>query len=622
MRPFGVLGSPRWLVVGLAAFAAAAPVSQNAAGAAPDAAAANVLQALRADIEEILRSATGRWRTSRWSILAVSLDRGDTLFAANPGEALAPASNMKLLTSAAAIEQLGPDFRYRTFLLSSAPVTDGRLEGDLILYGTGDPGISGRFQGSGTSVFEAFADSLASLGVFVVQGDVVGDGSYFSGPLWAEGWSATDLNDWFAAPSTALALNENVFTVRVRPGPADGPPEVLTVPDGAGVPILNDARVGIGPALTVRREHPTLPIVVQGAIQPGGREVWRQMTVPDPAHFAASVLRAVLEERGIRVLGIVRAAHDPSHSQVTGRRLWAPALDARRTPRPLASHVSPPLFEYLSVVNKRSHNLLSDQVLKTLGRVVVGEGSFEGGARAIERFLAGSVGLETSALAIYDGSGLSHLNRVSASDFISLVAWMAREGDWTTLWETLPEAGSPQGLRRMYRTAAAGNLRAKTGTIENVSALSGMVRAANGERIAFSIIANHVPSTGGAKTVEDRIGSRLASFERPSSGAGAPVVASVLPPGALTGGETPGAVAGPALDGSMEVTPAESGDVPFDAEMEQRGRHRVRPGENLSVIARRYGVSLDAILEANPAVRPHRLRPGAWVEIPAAGPRR
>src|SRR5690606_24870604 len=124
-----------------------------------------------------------------------------------------------------------------------------------------------------------------------------------------------------------------------------------------------------------------------------------------------------------------------------------------------------------------------------------------GGGLAARRFLAGAVGLDTTRVVVHDGSGLSSLNRVSASDFTSLVAYMAEHRHWEAFWETLPEAGNPRGLRRMYRTAAAGNLRAKTGTIENVSALSGLVRASNGERIAFSIIANQVPSTSAAKGI-------------------------------------------------------------------------------------------------------------------------
>jgi LysM repeat protein len=328
----------------------------------------------------------------------------------------------------------------------------------------------------------------------------------------------------------------------------------------------------------------------------------------------------VLESKGIRVNGVARASYEAERSSVTGRRLWAPATEARVTPRVLARHLSPPLIEYLVVVNKRSHNLLADQILKTVGRVVAGDGSFGGGGRAVVRFMEDSVGVAPTQLAVHDGSGLSTLNRVSAADFVSLMSYMAREGDWNALWETLPEAGNPRELRRMYRTAAAGNLRAKTGTIQNVSALSGMVRSANGERIAFSIIVNDAPSTSRAKGIEDRIGTRLAAFDRPqqpnplanvlveaagdSSAVGAP--ASALEGNGQAGAED--------LGNGSSAAPEPA--VPAPAQPPEPRRHQVRAGENFSVIARRYGVPLDALVNANPELPARRLRPGAWVTIP------
>ena len=535
--------------------------------------------------------------------MAVSLDRGDTLFAASPGTPLAPASNMKLLTTASALHYLGADFRYLTFLMGTGPVRAGRLEGDLVLYGTGDPGISDRFQATATTVFEAFADSLRALGVTRVEGAVVGDGSYFGGPLLAETWRDRYLNDPFAAPSGALAFNENVFTLRVRgAGLAGGPVEIITLPDGAGVPMLNLARVGGGSGFRIRRERPSDPIVLQGALASGGRDVWRQLTVPDPAHFAASVLRSVLQSKGIYVTGGVRTEPTAAGSAVTGKRIWAPTRAARPTPRILARHVSPPLHEYLAVVNKRSHNQLAEQVFKTVGRVALRDGSYRGGAHAVERFLA-DAGVDTSQTAVFDGSGLSPLNRVSAGDFIAVMDHMSRGPLWNDYWATLPEAGNPRELRRMYRTAAAGNLRAKTGTIDRVSALSGMVRSANGERIAFSIIANQVP-TSGAKRIEDRIGVRLASLERSYQAAG-PVVFGMGQEG------TSGVFASPPTGEVRE--PGGAGAGP---ESETRV-HEVRSNENLTTIARLYDVPLTALVIANPGVVPDRLRVGQKIEIPA-----
>jgi D-alanyl-D-alanine carboxypeptidase/D-alanyl-D-alanine-endopeptidase (penicillin-binding protein 4) len=613
----------------LAAVALAISVFRTPVAAAPNVAPARlrdemteVIASLRSDLSAILHAASGRWRTSRWSVLAVSLDQGDTLFAENATEVLAPASNMKLLTTATAIQRLGASFRYQTFLLASGGVNGSRLEGDLILYGTGDPGLSDRFEPGGRAVFEAFADSLLAAGIYTIAGDVVGDGSYFSGPLLGEGWNPDDLNDAFAAPSGALAFNENIFQLRVLSnGPPGLPPEILTIPQGAGVPIQNNAVLGGNGRLLVLRPSPTAPIIVQGGVPAGSHEVWRQLTVPDPAHFAASVLASVLEEKGIVVEGQARAAYDGSASVVTGRRFWA-AGPGRSAPRVVARHVSPPLLDYLTVVNKRSHNLLADHVLKTVGRVLDGDGSYEGGSHAVMRFLSDSVGV-SSALEMHDGSGLSTMNRVSASDFVSLLSYMSDHGDWANFWSTLPEAGNPRELRRMYRTPAAGNLRAKTGTIQNVSALSGMVHSATGERIAFSIIVNDAPSTSRAKGIEDQIGTRLAGFERiakelnitfaeaQSDSLAEPDTAADTDP-ATGSAVTPATGNPPKLIAPPLATP---GPAAAPAAGESR-RHQVQKGESFAVIARRYGVAVDALVGANPELSPRRLQPGDWVKIP------
>src|SRR5690606_28390895 len=205
-----------------------------------------------------------------------------------------------------------------------------------------------------------------------------------------------------------------------------------------------------------------------------------------------------------------------------------------------------------------------------------------------------------SDVVVYDGSGLSVLNRVSAGGIIEVLALMAESPMWDFYWETLPEAGVSPGLRRMQRTGAERNLRAKTGTIDRVSALSGYVTAANGERLAFSIIANNVPSTWMAKRAEDAIGARLATFERPL---GAP--ADDRDPGERAIGAMPPSSGG--------VLPA-----PVPQDMPSVRMHTIRSGETLSHLASRYGVTIAAIERANPGLNPNRIRVGQSVRIPSA----
>jgi len=578
------------------------------------AAAAPVL-ALQGELERLITGSG--WRGAAWSILVVSLDRGDTIYAHEPERALAPASNLKLYTSAAALYYLGANFRYGTFLMTDGEVRDGVLEGDLVVYGTGDPTIGDRFQGSKRAVLEAFADTLQALGVREVAGSVVGDESYFGGVTTGVGWQDSYRNTWYAAPASSLSYNENLVTLRVRPGERAGwRPEVLLVPGGEGIAIVNQATtVASGRTrISVDRASYDGPIVVKGQIARGHSGVWASVPVPDPGRYTAAVLREVLEERGITVRGGIRSVQREEESPVTGRSVFAPAFDGREPLRVLAIHRSPPLIEILKVVNKKSHNMYAEQVLRTVGRVATGEGTVAGGARAVEHMLATETELGEVRLQMFDGSGLSVLNRSDARTIVALLDFMNRSPIAAEFAETLPEAGRPDGLRRMYRTAAEGNLRAKTGTINNVSALSGYVRAGNGEMLAFSIIANSVPSTWRAKRIEDAIGAKLAAFQR-TTGEPTPDVAGADP------GAGGGAPAGPAPSGAAvpaaptrPVATAERGAG--TAARTAVREYVIRKGDTFDAIARREGTTVAALRAANPGVNPRRLIPGKKIRLP------
>lgn len=526
-----------------------------------------------------------RWGGARWGALVVSLDSGDTLFSVAPDEPLVPASNVKLLTSAAALQVLGPDYRFRTWLLSDADVENGVLLGDLVLYGTGDPGISDRFYRSKDEVFHGLVDQLEAAGIHTVAGDLIADASFFEGPLRDAGWNPRDLNEHFSAGVSSLSYNENVVSFRIRPGAAGSPPLVETIPAHSALEIVNEAETVSGrarPRLAILRDDPLEPVRVVGRIRAGGGDVWRQMTVAVPADFAGASLRATLEERGISILGEDKTVDAAAFSPVG--RISAPAL-GRRGPRILATHVSRPLIEYLEVVNKKSHNLFAELLFRAVGRASEGEGSPAVAARAVRRAL-GALGVDTAELVQRDGSGLSPENRVPARAFVQTIAGMADGDAWSDFWASLPRAGTRRELSRMYRTAAAGNLRAKTGTIRGVSALSGMVRSRDGERLAFSLIVNDSPSQTRAKRVENQIGVRLAEFRRPTEAA--PVVVA-------------------------EVAEL---DEPATRARSSGDRHRVATGENLSGIARRYGVTVDEILDANPRLEPNRIIAGQWLDLP------
>jgi D-alanyl-D-alanine carboxypeptidase/D-alanyl-D-alanine-endopeptidase (penicillin-binding protein 4) len=467
---------------------------------------------LRAAVDAVLDQ--GSYARAEWAVLVVSLDRGDTLVSRNAHAALAPASNMKVLTSAAALHHLGPDYRWTTWVLADGPVVDGVLDGDLVLYGTGDPGIADRFFESRGTVFEQLAEDLRAAGIHEIRGSIVGDGSRFSGDLRSASWEPDDVNEWYAAPSGALSYNENVVSMRVTPGAPGRPPVVGSIPEHTGLPVRNEGITVSGvarPPLALLREDPEEPVLVSGQIRAGGPDVWRQMTITDPALFAAHGFTHVLREQGIVVRDDPVSIRGGGLSNVGSARVLGPLdVDA---PSVLAIHRSPPLSTYLRAVNQRSHNLYADLILKTLGWELEGEGSFEAGARVIRDWLL-EMGAPTTGLRVLDGSGLAPENRISAATLVAAIEATSLSPGWEAFWESLPEAGDRTLNRRMRSTPAAGNLRAKTGTINRVSALSGMVRSADGERLAFSIIGNQLPSEQGAKRLEDRVGEALARYGR------------------------------------------------------------------------------------------------------------
>ncbi len=484
--------------------------------------------ALRSRIERTLP--TTRFPGSEWAVLAVSLQHGDTLFARNADLPLAPASNMKVLTSAAALHYLGSDFRFPTYVITEGAVQDGVLTGDLVLYGTGDPALSDRFHSRRTEALEALAQELRNQGIHRIEGDVVGDGSFFQEAGVPGSWDPNNFNNAYSAPVSALSFNENVVTLRVGPGLVPGTPaRVQTIPEEVDLPIVNDATTVDGPPgrpLIVDRGRFEDSIQISGNLRVGAPEAWRVIPVGDPTAFAASVFRNVLFEEGIVVSGRSRGLRDDTEGGTTEPHLWAPRFRSEvQAPRVLAVHRSPPLLDLLEVVNKRSNNLYAELIFLALGQAVLADGTFDGGRATVQRFLERVVGLDVSEIQIEDGSGLSRENRVSARHLVAVLDFMETSPHGEAFWSTLPEAGNPRELRRMYQTAAAGNLRAKTGTIRRASALSGIVQTRSGEPVLFSIIGNEVPSPWAFKRIEDEIGAELAGFRRSSPPVGMPLPA-------------------------------------------------------------------------------------------------
>ena len=448
--------------------------------------------ALSSDLGAIL-SARG---DGGWGAMVVSLTRGDTLFARGADQPLIPASTLKMYTSALALERLGPDWRFSTDVLRDGPVTaDGTVEGNLILRGDGDPALSGRFHPPGREgPMNALAANIASAGIKRVKGDLIADATAFESRTVPEGWLSRYAGAGYAAPFSALTLNENIVVVAVHP---DG--RVLLEPATTGIRVENAVKVTKGSGASLRIYNTADGhVVARGSIGRSAAVRRLQLVVTDPPMFTAGALRAALAARGITVDGQLRLGKTPEAATK------------------VASLVSPPLSELVAVMNRESINIFAELIFRNAvrGRERTGEGSAAAGNALLQQWLADRAGSHPNAVQVSDGSGLSVLDRVTPRSMIEMLAY-AHRAPWASAFHaSLPVAGESELLRRrMGGTPAAGNLHAKTGTTNESIGLGGYVTAENGEVLAFSFVFNGRDRWNARATI-DAMGATLAAFAR------------------------------------------------------------------------------------------------------------
>ncbi len=436
-------------------------------------------------------------RSGKWGVLVVSLSRGDTLFGRNADDQLLPASTMKLFTSAMALERFGTSGTFETEVLRAGVVdASGVLHGDLILRGAGDPTLSGRGLDDAEPPMEALARQVAASGVKSVSGAVLGDASAFDDGGVPAGWRTRYLQASYAARVSALSFNENKVTMVVRPQGARA--AISFKPAVTGVPMTNTVNVVAGSSggrIGVRQDS-SGRVSVTGWIGSRSRPRNLQVMVEKPGLFAAGALHAALAVHGVTVEGGVRSA-------------TAPAGAIR-----LAGLTSPTLATIVTRMNGESNNHFAELLFRNAARSAGAPGSAEDGNTLLRHFLYDKASVSPAAVFAADGSGLSTLDRVTPRAMVRLLGY-ARAAVWGPVFEgSLPLAGRTETLRsRMRWTPAMGNLRAKTGSTNDVASLGGYVTARNGEQLAFSFIYNG-SDRWRARNAMDTMGATLASFSR------------------------------------------------------------------------------------------------------------
>ncbi len=430
-------------------------------------------------------------------IKIVSLTTGQTLYEHNAHKLFHPASNMKLLTTATALHQLGVDYRFKTVIGtdSTAMLTDSVLQGNLYIKGYGNPQLT-------LENLDWLARQVHQQGIRQVNGNIVCDATYFDSTRWPMGWMWDDQNSSDFVSVGSLVVNNNIVEITLIPGDSEGdtlqyqmnPPTTILEVVNQGVTVTDS----VTDAVVAEREWqwPRNRIMIRGQMQVGQPAEVFEVDVLHPQRFVGDLFRQALNREGIKVSGNIQEGEMPASVRI------------------LAIHQSEPLSVIVLHTNKPSHNLSAEMLCKTLGAELSGvPGTWEKGLQAIRQYLA-SVGIDSTAYEIVDGSGVSRYNLLTPAQLVQLLVAVHQDNTiQPEFTASLPIAGVDGTLKqRMKGTPAENNLRAKTGTLSGVSTLSGYTETADREQLAFSIMMQHflVPARQ-VRAIQDKIGAWMSS---------------------------------------------------------------------------------------------------------------
>ena len=450
-----------------------------------------------------------------WGVEVVSLDSGKTIYARNADKLFTPASNTKLFTTAAAFALLGPGFRFHTTVETSGTIDKhGRLDSDLVIMGRGDPNLSGRTLPYNLRTerklppivaLENLADQLVQKGLRYVDGDIVADDSYYAFERYGEGWAQDDLVWEWGAPVAALTINDNVIFVNILP--ADRPGERAFVDINPFPEYYRiDNRVmttpgGTGPRkIYINREPGSNQLTLWGNIPVDDQGANEALSIEDPADFTAKLFRLLLEKRGVTIYGRDKTHHTELASlstfSVTSTASAGGGADhlptpGTRLPLVLGQFDSQPLSADLRVINKVSQNLHAELLLRLLGKEKGTAGTVEGGLEVERSFLA-SADIRPEEYVFYDGSGLSRQDLATPHAIVKLLTYAHHQPWGESFADSFPVAGVDGSLvERFTKTAAQGRVRAKTGSLDHVNALSGYLTTEKGDHVVFAILSNN-----------------------------------------------------------------------------------------------------------------------------------
>ncbi|MFN8577879.1 MAG: D-alanyl-D-alanine carboxypeptidase/D-alanyl-D-alanine-endopeptidase [Candidatus Sericytochromatia bacterium] len=430
------------------------------------------------------------------SISIMSLRDGRIIYQNNQNKPLAPASNLKLITSAAALTLLKPEHKFKTVMYGDSYIYAGKLNGNLYIKGFGDPDLT-------AERLWRTVRKLKNTGIKEITGDIIADESFFDSKEIGEGWKVARYGDSvYSARISALSVNRNTVEVWIRSGDKNGTKGIVTLdPENDFFEVDNKTYTGGGYSRMIISRQ-VLPdgrnkVLVKGSVPLGSHSEVNRINLDNPALYSGYVLAKILEKEGIKIKGKVKKGVTPPK-----------AVE-------LISTNSRTLSSIVYDFNKHSVNIIGEILLKYLGATFRGlPGSASKGYEVIKKdFFERMLKIDTKDFSMADGSGLSPLNRITSEQFNKVLSYMYKQIDLQSDYiASLPVAGADGTLRkRARRTAGERKYRAKTGFINGVSCLSGYTFSKDGEPIAFSIMMNNFNNTGLALSIQDSICTYLAT---------------------------------------------------------------------------------------------------------------
>lgn len=469
----------------------------------------NPLKELKADIDALIDNPD--FSNAVIGVSVFSLETGEYFYRRNERNNLIPASTQKLLTTAAALEYLGEDFTYSTSLyLDGELQSNGEFLGNVIIRATGDPTLSKLYGMDPAEILDKWADVFDSLGINSIKGNIIGDDRYFDNVAYGPGWSWDDMSYAFSAQVSAMNIYGNVVEILFQPGEKIGDfAKYKLYPENNYLRVINNIKTVAGNIPTeikINKDLNSNLAEISGYISldsSNKEDIRISVSVHNPTIYYLTLFHKALLDKGIRC-----------RTALIDIEAWNETINYSHL-NPVIEHISPMLSEIITVVNKFSHNLTADVLLKTIGKEISGFGTFESGASLVSSF-ASKVGLPPENFVYADGSGLSRFNLISPAYQTSLLNYIYRAKYQETFMKSLARPGEKGTLKsRMTRSLAEKSVLAKTGSMNNISTICGFIKTRNGEMLAFSIMLNNFTAPQSlAHNLQDLIAMRLASFSR------------------------------------------------------------------------------------------------------------